>query len=1020
MFKKTKLNRIAIAVAMSVGMSTAAMAQVTSSGMSGQIVGPNGNPAAGTVVKVTHVPTGAVKTVTVNSAGTYNLKGLRVGGPYVIEIDSEQFADQTINDVYLSLGETASIDRALAADDNIERISVTASQVSSLAFGKLGPAATFDLDTLQNAPAINRDITDIVRIDPRVYVDEGGNGGIQCVGKSPRFNSLTVDGVRMNDLFGLNSNGYPTENMPFSFDAIESVAVEIAPFDVIYGGFSACNISAVSKTGTNEIHGSAFVDYSSDSLRGDSLEGDDINLGSYTDKRYGFTIGAPLIKDTLFIFAAYEKSDGANLFDRGASDSSAVDPVDGITQAELDRIASISQSLYGFDAGSSTISSMPNEDEKLLVKLDWNINDDHRASFTYNYNDGFNISESDGDSDEYEFSSHFYERGAELVAYTGVLYSDWTSNFSTEVRVSRTELDNRQNSLSSDGTLGGNDFGEVKIFLEDREDLDDVTIFLGSDDSRQANDLDWDALSLMFRGNYYFDNGHTLTFGYESDTLDIFNIFVQHAETSLSFDSIDDFEAGLASDIEYGYAYSGNLEDRAANWSYTSHSVYAQDEFYLTDDLKVVAGLRYDWYTSSDVPVENQDFIDGNGYSNAVNLDGVGLLQPRIGLNYTLNESTELRGGVGLFSGGNPNVWLSNAYSNTNVTGGEVDADDFGYTDGTRSLFDTDIEWVNTEDGATAGPGYSIPGELDALLDSGNAGNFESNHLDPDFEQPSELKFSAGVTHVTDSDYVLNADLLVSLTYNQAMIMYEGITEAGTTTGEYAGYIDYDRDGYGSLGLTNSDEVSTSYSLTGTMNKAWDNGIELTAGYSYNHAEDVQPMTSAVAFSNFQYRAFTNPNEDVSSLSDWNIKHRFTADFRYTAELIDGFNTVFSVYALAQSGRPYSFAYSRNDANFNIFGFTPYLDSSSVLPIGSERNSEESPWWVKVDLAVRQEIPAFSEDHSASVSFTIDNFTNMLSDDWGILEEVSFNTSTVGTANPESRVGDASLWEARLALSYKF
>ena len=298
MFNKSKLNRVALAVAMSVGLSTAAMAQVTSSDLGGQILGPNGSPAVGTVIKVTHVPTGAVKTVTVNNGGLFNLRGLRVGGPYTIEIDSDQYADQTINDVYLELGEEASIQRVLEpVADDVENIVVTASQVGSLAFGQTGPAVSFGLETMQQAPAINRDITDIVRIDPRIYVDEGGSNGIQCVGKNPRFNSLTVDGVRMNDLFGLNSNGYPTERMPFSYDAIEGVSVEIAPFDVIYGGFSACNISAVSKTGTNEVHGSAFYDYGSDSLKGDSLQGDDVNLGSYTEKRYGFTVGAPLIKD---------------------------------------------------------------------------------------------------------------------------------------------------------------------------------------------------------------------------------------------------------------------------------------------------------------------------------------------------------------------------------------------------------------------------------------------------------------------------------------------------------------------------------------------------------------------------------------------------------------------------------------------------------------------------------------------------------------------------------------------------
>ena len=1009
MFNKSKLNRVALAVAMSVGLSTAAMAQVTTSDLGGQILGPNGSPAVGTVIKVTHVPTGAVKTVTVNNGGLFNLRGLRVGGPYTIEIDSDQYADQTINDVYLELGEEASIQRVLEpVADDVENIVVTASQVGSLAFGQTGPAVSFGLETMQQAPAINRDITDIVRIDPRIYVDEGGSNGIQCVGKNPRFNSLTVDGVRMNDLFGLNSNGYPTERMPFSYDAIEGVSVEIAPFDVIYGGFSACNISAVSKTGTNEVHGSAFYDYGSDSLKGDSLQGDDVNLGSYTEKRYGFTVGAPLIKDKLFIFAAYEKLEGANTFDRGALGSGAVNEVN-ITQEQVAQIQAISQEMYGFDAGTVPLS-MPNEDEKLLVKLDWNINDAHRFAFTYNYNDGNNYAESDGDVNEFEFSSHLYERGAELESFIGVLYSDWTDKFSTEIRLSRSKLDNLQRSMYASPVAGGADFGEIKIDLanDPDDDSDDLTVYLGSDDSRHANDLDWTGTSMMFRGHYYFDNGHTLTFGYENDKLEIYNLFVQHAETSIQFESIEDFSTGSNAEIEYGYAYSGNLNDRAADWGYTAHSTYAQDEFYLTDDLRVVAGLRYDWYTTSDRPVENAEFTESYGYSNTATLDGISLLQPRIGLNYTLSDSTELRGGVGLFSGGNPNVWMTNNYQNTNVTGGEVE----GFYE---NLF-TGVTWVNTEDGAPEGPGYSIPSDLDALMDAGEGSNFESNNLDPDFEMPSEWKLSAGMTHITEDDYIINLDLLVSITQDQAMIKYKGIEAVGLTE---EGYVDYDRTGYGSLELTNSSESSTSYSLTATVNKSWDNGISITGGYNYSDAEDVQPMTSSVAFSNFQYRAFTNPNEEVSSTSDWNIKHRFTMNLVYVKEFFDGLNTTFSAFALAQSGRPYSFTLSQ-DASNGVFGFTPYLDSNNVLPMGAERNGEESSWWTKVDLAVRQDIPAFLPEHTAQVSLVIDNFTNMLNDDWGILEQTNYNTIVVGTENPERRVGDASLWEIRVGVNYNF
>jgi outer membrane receptor for ferrienterochelin and colicin len=1010
MFKKTKFSRIAIAVAISVGMSTAAMAQVTSSGMTGQIFGPQGTPAIGTVVTVTHIPTGTTKTVTVNSNGTFKLAGLRVGGPYTIAVDSDSLGDETVSDVYLVLGEEYALDVTLEAEQSIERIAVTGSQLSNVAFGKNSPASTFDLATLENAPAINRDITDILRIDPRVYVDEGNQNAIQCAGKSPRFNSLTVDGIRLNDSFGLNSNGYPTERMPISFDAIEQVAVELAPVSVVYGGFTACNINAVAKTGTNEFHGSAFYDYTNDSLKGDSLEGDSIALGNFTEKRFGFTAGGPLIKDTLFFFAAYEKLEGANLFERGAIGSGAVTEV-SVTQAQLDEIISISNTLYDYDPGGIP-SSIPNEDEKLLIKLDWNINDEHRASFTYNYNDGNNFTESDDENTEFEFGNHLYERGAELTSFVGSLYSDWTDNFSSEIRLVSQELDNRQNSQEGDGTIGGNDFGEIRVAV------DGVDVYLGSDDSRQANDLNWDQFGIILRGTYYFDNDHTVTFGYERDELDVFNVFVQHTETEIRFDNIDDFSNGLAGAIYYNNAPSGNPEDAAAEWGYEVNALYIQDNFMLTDDLTVTAGLRYEWYTSSDAPKENTAFTAEYGFSNTSTIDGEGLLQPRIGLNYTLSDSTELRGGIALYSGGNPNVWLSNNYSNNNILQFGARGRDYGYTDGSRSLFDDDVVYSGVEDGAPNGPGYGIPSEMYDAVAAGTGANFEINYLDPNFKLPSELKITTGMTHVTGSDYAFDVDLIISRTQDAAIVKRGDLVEAGLTDN---GYIDYASPNIDSFVLTNSSEDSTSISLSGSMSKSWDNGIQLTTGYAYSDAEDVQPMNSAVSFSNYQFRAYTNPNEEVSSLSDWNIKHRVTVDFRYSVELLDGLQTRFSAFGVSQSGSPYSRVLDNGNGEF---GFTPFLErfndgSGAVLPIGSERNSEESSWWTKVDISVRQDVPVFVEGHSANVYFIIDNFTNMLNDDWGVLYEAN-NTVRVSNDTPETRQGDASQWELRLGLQYKF
>lgn len=1027
MLRKSKLNRIAIAVAMSVGMSTAAMAQETSSSIEGNITSPAGTPAAGTEVTVIHVPSGTVKTAVVNNNGSFTLSGLRVGGPYQVIVDSSEFQDATVEDVFLQLGESYKVGLQLEASSGIERISVTASQLSSGALGLTSPSATFDLEDLQKAPSINRNITDIIRMDPRVYVDEtqGDANPVQCVGKSNRFNSLTVDGVKLNDSFGLGSSGYPTVRMPFSYDAIEQVSVEIAPFDVVYTGFTGCNINAVTKSGTNEIHGGLFYDYGSDSLQGDSLEGEDVNAPSSSDKRFGFNVGLPILKDKLFAFVSYEKYEGNTTFERGTLGSGAIDEVQ-LRQEDLDEIIRISNDLYQYDPGGVP-TSIPEEDEKLLVKLDWNINEDHRVSYTYNYNDGNFWNTSDGDADEFELLNHIYEIGAELTSHQFSLYSDWTDSFSTEVRLSYLELDNRQVSIENrSGIVGGSEFGEIRINVVNPDSGEDVDVYIGGDDSRQANDLDYDVAGLILRGKYLTDNDHTITFGYEREALDVFNVFVQHTETETRFNGIDNFEAGLANAIYYNNAPSGDPNDAAAVWDYAVNSLYAQDIFYPTDDLKLTVGLRYDWYTTDSRPEENADFTASYGFSNGTNLDGEGLFQPRIGFNYTLNDNTDIRGGLGIFSGGNPNVWFSNNFSNNNVLQFGARGRSYCYTpdfarraiidcpNGQRSLFDDDVVYDQVEDGAPAGPGYGVPSELADAVAGGSGDNFDINYFDPDFKIPTETKFSLGATHVTEDDYVFQADLLVSLTQDQAIVLRGDLDLVGTND---EGYDIYESNRVSSLVLTNSSEDSTSYTVSFGLMKTWENGISLTTGYAYNHAEDVQPMTSSVAFSNYQFRAFTNPQEQVSSLSDYNIEHRFTAAVTYDVQFIDGYDTTFSAFGLIQSGRPYSRTLPETNG---VFNFTPFLDSNNILPIGGERNGEDGSWWNKIDVRVNQQLPGFIEGHSSSVFFVIDNFTNLLNDDWGISERVSFNTVDVGDTTPEVRQGDASLWQMRIGFNYNF
>ncbi|MCQ8878643.1 TonB-dependent receptor [Pseudoalteromonas shioyasakiensis] len=1038
--RKTALS---LAIAACVSVSGAAVANETSSSVKGQITTPSGVPAAGTEITIIHVPSGTSKTTTVNDAGYFSAKGLRVGGPYNVIIDSDTFEDQLIENVFLTLGKEYPVTVQLQTKSDIEEIVVTGRPISSFA-GGTGPAANFTLEDLQNAPAINRDLQDIVKADPRVYVDESRDA-IQCGGANPRFNSLTLDGVRMNDNFGLNSNGYPTVRQPFSFDSIDQVAVEMAPFDVQYGNFTSCNINAVTKSGSNEVHGGMFFDYTNDSMRGDSIdeiEGD-IDSGDYTEKRYGFNVGLPLLEDKLFLFASYEKLEGVEQFSYGPLDSG------NLTQSDIDRIAQITQDVYGYDIGG-TPGSMPVEDEKLLVKLDWNINEDHRASFVYNYNDGYALSQSDADNNELAFSSHFYERGAEFTSFVGSLYSDWSDDFSTEIRVGKSDLDARQESL--DAASG---FGEFQITYGDNRDI----VYIGPDDSRQSNDLDWDNLTVKLSGTYYLDQ-HTITGGYEYENLNVFNLFVQHTEGEFRFDSIEDYENGLAARVYYNNAaVTNNPNDLAADFSYQTHTFYLQDEYSFTDiDATLLFGIRYDKYTSDDYPNYNAAFEERYGYSNQQNMDGKDLIQPRVGFNWYVDDALEVRAGFGLYSGGNPNVWASSAYQYDGIT--QIPLQYRG------------VDLLNTPMTNGGTPGYEIPQAMfdEVANTTPGTGDAATHSIDPNFEIPSEWKFSVGGTYTLANDYILNLDYLFTKRQDAAIIKDIAL--------EYTGSQTFDgREIYASkegraeeYQLTNvqGDDGQTSI-ISAAISKSYDNGIDFTLAYAYTDSEDVNPMNSSVAASNYANFTTTNPGNPGPATSDYEVPHRFTLQLGYTHDFFDGYNTKFNLFGQLSEGMPYSLVYDTSDSQFgdyNNYGYgsrqlmyVPLVDDPNVVYDMSDaelaefnqfiadeglkrgeitgRNSQNAEWFAKLDLKISQEVPGFMDGHKGEVFFVIDNLTNMLNNSWGTMKKGSFGgnrmvTTTIdeqgryvysdfNSGNEDTYVErDSSLWEMRIGVKYTF
>jgi len=1030
-------------------VATPVLAQQTTSDIRGVVTDEAGNPIAGASVVVTDVLTGTTRRVSTDATGRFGAQNLDTSGDYTVTATAAGFQGQGVENVRLSLGDTSvvsfALPRAGASGDEVVVVA-TRSAVAEVA---LGPNSTFDFDDLQSGPAASRDIKDIVRIDPRIFIDESFGNGLQCAGASPRFNSLTVDGIKLNDNFGLNANGYPTERLPFPFDSINQVAVELAPFDVEYGGFTGCNINAVTRSGSNEFHGSGWFDYTNDSLNGGKVAGSSFDKGSFNDFRFGATLSGPIIKDKLFFFAAYEKINESNIITRGPAEAGEIG-VQGVSQAQLDRIVQIAQDQYGYTP-TPLPSSVGQDDEKMLIKLDWNMSDAHRMALTYNRIKGNTLTASDDDPNEYEFFDHYYNRSTKLISYSGQIFSNWTDNFSTEIRASYTTNDTRQESVN------GSDFGEVQI--RTRNNGQNATVYFGADDSRHSNKLDTKTFNLKLKADYQLNN-NLITFGYEMEQIDVFNLFIQHTEGEFRFDrvsspstdqNIDDFEIYMADDIYYYNTPTHNPDDGAANFGFTTHSAYLQDEVTFDEiGLVFTAGVRYDWYTSGDTPALNPLFVARNGYPNTATFDGRSLIQPRFGFNWEVNDKLSIRGGGGLFSGGNPNVWLSNSYQNDGITIVTPDIDDYNI----NPMLITNVD----DEGGMNRAIWGIPQILYDLVSAGGSDN-AVNAVDPNFNVPSQWKAALGATYDFGQDFRLMLDFIYTDDEDAAGIVDATLAQVDTTLAD--GRPIYRRVDFSDPNCATMPDTCTARPFTqdfiltnnaggkqkvlsAVLSKTYefDSGARAnwSLAYAYTDAKDRNPMTSSVAFSNYVNFSTTDPNHPGLYNSNYEVPHRFTLRAGVDLPIFSSdLFTSFDLFGVASQSRPYSFIFvdggdlfgdrldgrhllyvptGADDPNVIWDGvFTDPMEIANLMGVISDlgldkysgmvapRNAFQSDWYTQWDLRIEQELPGLFEGHKAKMFFILDNIGNMINDKWGVIRQAGFPGSVELIELDESGLG---------------
>jgi hypothetical protein len=555
-----------------------AFAQETTSAIRGTVVSSTGNAIPGASVSVIHEPSGSVSSQVTNSEGIFLARNLRVGGPYSVIVTSPG-GNSTRDNLFLELGETDKIKFVVGL--SVEEEVVVVGQKLNTSGLITGPKSTLTSDQIGKIASVKRDIKDAVATQPFVNVYSVSFNGddtesISIAGANARYSTFSVDGIGQSDDFGLEYGGYPGVRSPISLDSVEQVNVSVVDFDVRDSGSTAGNVNVVTKSGTNEFSGSIYGYQMGDSWVGDQIEDQSVTIGEFDEETIGYTFGGPVIEDKLFFFINYDKFEKTEPGIWGAAGSGALREVDGVSLADANKIIDLAKSVYNYDAGSA--EGMNNEllDEDLLVKLDWNMNDNQRLTYTHQTSENNDVREYGGSQTVLALTSGNYVKTTDLQSDSFQIFSDWSDNFSTTFRYGMRTVDTAQDSV------GGADF--MRAVVELGEGDRGPQVIMGPDVFRHFNSLSTDTSELEFEMSYLLGS-HELVAGIHKNSVDVFNGFVAYSDAELLFASMDDFENKTPYSIDYRNSPSGNPEDGSAAFEIETTSFYIQDTWDYSDQL---------------------------------------------------------------------------------------------------------------------------------------------------------------------------------------------------------------------------------------------------------------------------------------------------------------------------------------------------------------------------------------------------------------------------------------------------
>ena len=1020
---------------------------VTSAAVAGRVTDEAGAAVPSANLTLVNGSTGQRYAARTRQDGQYSFENVDVGGPYTLAVRALGFEPKTSTPFNLQLGQR------LAQDLSIKRgavelagVIVETSSNPLLSAARTGAQTLISDSALRRLPTLNRAFNDFVNTSPQIVKTPGG--GTSFTGQNDRFNNIQIDGTVNNDLFALGaSNQVPGGGVnarPLSIEAVKEYQVLTAPFDVRQGGFVGGLINAVTKSGTNQLHGSVFG-----YMQNQGLVGSDtgscgalcsVPVADYKQQQYGFTLGGPIIRDRLHFFVTgdfrHDNRPFATSIQLGPTgDTTGV----GITQQRFDSVTAILRDSFGISAGDWRAPQINNPETNLFGKLDLelgtnshvevsgtiiNVNQD---KMIHTYRSGFVQPPSLSNArDGYELSGSGYYMKDETRTLRGKWTTTLGDRFSNELIVGRTTIADNRPPVSNHPLIlvGGNAPGTY--------------IAAGAERFSHANSLDQRVVEVT--DNLTLPVGkHLLTLGTHNEFIHFRNVFFPLSMGVWNFANPAALAAGTPN--LYARALPGALrpDGPVADFNVTQVGFYGEDRFSPLPNLTVTAGLRMDVPTLP-APAENPALdtipfaaLGGGNMRTSSTPSGNVLWSPRLGFNYDIGgrQETILRGGVGIFSGRPPYVWVSNAYGNTGLEQQTVFCNGAASLANNNSLVDTVPAFTVDPNGQP-----TTCGGTNQVGPSAAASSIV--FYDENFKFPQALKFAIGADRVLPWNLFATVDFIYTKAINQYYledINLRGIQ--GASSGEAGrplyGAINAATGAATALRRTNlandiiqnrnvSKDQSTSLSFQ--LQKRFSDGLEFSAAYTYSHALDVMSMTSDITSSNYNFGALDG------AIANRNL--RTSAFDRPHKVSISGtvnmpFGGRFSLIYNGLSGTPFTYVVSgdanadgvfgndlayvaRNRADMsmdgnggNVAGFGTAVQQDAVFGlldsyINNEpclqdnrgrlapRNSCRNPWQNFLNARLSWAIPTLS-GHTLEITADMLNVLNFINSGWGLLRQ---------------------------------